>query len=516
MIDYGRLVAPPEQLGLLVEPAPAGIRAALAAPESPERERCRILNRPLSEWRAGLQRRLRLKRPVIVTGHQAEFFHAGVFAKAIAAHHLARSTGGSAVFFYVDSDLPKAAHLKVPEITSGGLRQVQVAVPGCDLHRPVECQAPAPREHWLDFFVRVASIYEHYDVALVRQFADAWLASEQPQTDFCEAVINGWTAVGEALGLGRVRELRLSSFCQLPEFRAFAAHLILNAPRLAHHYNAAQAGYRAAHRVRSAARPVPPLATAPNRTELPLWVFRPDGRRQRLYVAGQGDEIELQAGSELIDSGSRAGLADPARALEPWPMEQAGWRIRPRALALSAFFRLFVGDLFIHGIGGAKYDEVTDEYVRSFFEVRPPPIACVSATVYLPLPRTGVKTADVLAARHASRDVRFNPQRYVHDVSDELLHRRLDLIRQSGELRAQRPQDHVARRLVFEEIRRANGQILQRDPWRAAEIDQRVATLDHSWGLDRAALDREYFAALHPKSTLEELCARLRSRLDQP
>ena len=38
--------------------------------------------------------------------------------------------------------------------------------------------------------------------------------------------------------------------------------------------------------------------------------------------------------------------------------------LRPRALTLTLFARLCVADFFIHGIGGGKYDEVTDRIIR--------------------------------------------------------------------------------------------------------------------------------------------------------
>ena len=49
-----------------------------------------------------------------------------------------------------------------------------------------------------------------------------------------------------------------------------------------------------------------------------------------------------------------------------------GVRLRPRALITTMFARLVLSDIFIHGIGGAKYDQVTDAIVRRFFAVEPP------------------------------------------------------------------------------------------------------------------------------------------------
>ena len=43
-----------------------------------------------------------------------------------------------------------------------------------------------------------------------------------------------------------------------------------------------------------------------------------------------------------------------------------GIRLRTRALTTTLFARYVLGDLFVHGIGGAKYDELGDDWRRTF------------------------------------------------------------------------------------------------------------------------------------------------------
>ena len=62
-----------------------------------------------------------------------------------------------------------------------------------------------------------------------------------------------------------------------------------------------------------------------------------------------------------------------------------GIRLRTRALITTLFARLFLGDLFLHGIGGAKYDQVTDLLVERFFGVKPPGYMTLTATLRLPI-----------------------------------------------------------------------------------------------------------------------------------
>ncbi|MEW6253117.1 MAG: hypothetical protein AB1716_20965, partial [Planctomycetota bacterium] len=327
-------------------------------------------------------------------------------------------------------------------------------------------------------------------------------------------------ASAAALGLNGVRELRMSNLGATPAFRAFVAHLALEAPRCAAAYNAAQAAYRARHQVRTPGRPVPPLAVHGDTVELPLWAWRPDEPRRRLFVtargrAGHADELEFATDNRRIGLLPVADLARSATHAQPWPLERDGWRLRPRALALSCFGRYFLADLFIHGIGGAKYDELMEDFARDFFGVEPRPLCCVTATLHMPLPHTHVRPPDIAAARHAARDVRHNPQRRLTAVPAELLRERAALVRRSEELRRDRPADRANRRLTFSEIRRVNGQMLAAEPWKVAEYDARVETLAAQWEQERIALDREYFFALHPQANLHALVEAARRKLGE-
>ncbi len=50
--------------------------------------------------------------PFIVTGHQPELFHPGVWVKNFAAAALARQRGGVALNLIVDDDIPKSAAIR--------------------------------------------------------------------------------------------------------------------------------------------------------------------------------------------------------------------------------------------------------------------------------------------------------------------------------------------------------------------------------------------------------------------
>lgn len=498
---------------VLVEPpGPTWVGELAAGGTASRPEHANWLGRPLAAWQAECRRSLDLAGPVVATGHQVEFFHAGVLAKVIAAHALAERVGGCALFLTVDCDQPHGTELLVPQVASRGVRRVSVRVPGLDPRRPFEDQPGATRAEWLQFFASVTSLHEFGDRSLLPVFARAWLTTSgglaaaaggrESGFDAVEAMSRAHAASQAAIGLEGVREVRVSRLCTTPAFRAFAAAMLLNAHRAAEDYNTAVADYRRRHRVRTRGRPVPPLEIEEDRIEMPFWVVRRGEPRRRLHIAAKGDSIQLFAEQEEIGQLERAELAAPVMHDCPWPLEEDGWRIRPRALTLSAFARLFVADFFIHGIGGAKYDEITEDFIGAWGGGGLAPAGCVSATLQLPLPHSGIRAADIARARHAGRDVRHNPQRHLPRVPDELRRDYTELVRRSDELRAQRSNDRAARAVIFRELRRVKAQMLATDPWRTAQYDQRATTLEAQRALDRVALDREYFYALHPPESL--------------
>ena len=106
------------------------------------------------------------------------------------------------------------------------------------------------------------------------------------------------------------------------------------------------------------------------------------------FSPGPSDRIELRVGGEMWP---RPVGARPGRRLDG--AGAAGLKVRSRALTNTLFARLFLSDLFIHGIGGGKYDELTDDIIRRFYECEPPDFLVLSATRLLPLPAVPVGVA---------------------------------------------------------------------------------------------------------------------------
>src|SRR5262249_59771978 len=108
--------------------------------------------------------------------------------------------------------------------------------------------------------------------------------------------------------------------------------------------------------------------------------------RRPLFVRQLASTIELRAGGDdapfaEIPLGPDREACCAVEQLLTLPARRI--RLRTRALTTTMFARLVLGDLFVHGIGGAKYDELGDEIDRAFFGFEPPAFLTLSMTLWL-------------------------------------------------------------------------------------------------------------------------------------
>src|SRR5262249_12888486 len=126
------------------------------------------------------------------------------------------------------------------------------------------------------------------------------------------------------------------------------------------------------------------------------------------------DRVELRAGDEPWPALPFPSEGRAAEAVAAWQaLEGRGFKARSRALTTTLYARLFLADLFMHGIGGGKYDELTAELIRRFHGCEPPAFVVLSATLWLPLPGTPARPDDCRRLARELRDVHYNPQRHL-------------------------------------------------------------------------------------------------------
>jgi len=502
MLDFDRLQTPPHDGDILIEPGPAHWPAMIEAGRRIQIDHVRLAGVEAAQLRAQTRQALWKSGdlPAILCGHQPAFIHPGVWAKSVVVaqfserHDLA---GGELV---VDNDAPHSSGLTVPAAGPDGLVRIHNFTWEADLAGAAYEGRPALSAQVVEATAQQLShlLGEAFGQSALPDYLEG---SRQAQGgDIVAQHLAGRSRIDRPLG-AQLRAIRVSDVFG----GAFVADLLLNADRFAAVYNSALKEYRTAHQVRSADRPLPDLGRRGDQIETALWIYQPGQRRCRLWVSRQGDAICLLADQSLA---GRIGVQELTRDPDAALAGLGPWLVRPRALTLTLWARLLACDLFVHGIGGAKYDRVTDRIFRRYYGFEPPPLACVSATLQLPLPRHPQAETEQRAARQRRRDLLFNPHRYVADLPAAVMERRRALIDESGRLRANRA-SRPDRRRVFLELRQLNAELARTQPAVQEQLDAAVAMLADQYRSHLLASGRQYFYALQPRQRLIDLAEQL-------
>jgi len=543
MLNFDQLKTPPNDGDLLIEPEVSCWPNLIEqADRSIGSDPPTLADVSLAEVRQATRLMLfgdRADFPVIACGHQPAFVHPGVWAKDVAVRCVAEQLGINGAHLVADNGAMHDSAIAVPVVeldTLPKLRQVALgpAPSGAAYEGQPICEQSAiesARQHFEellgerftnscigDFLDGLSRFCDTAGTTVRAPSAREGLAfsSKDPRLRFGPVARRAGIDVGEADFVRQylVSRTRIDApfLADLPQIRIsqafggpFVADLLLNAECFALAYNDALSEYRVQYRVRSAQRPLPDLGRVGGALETALWIYKPLEPRQRLWVRLEGDAVHLYADQTLVTTLSVTELrCDPDKALsviQPWI-------IRPRALTLTLWARLLVCDLFVHGIGGAKYDRITDGILRRYYHWGPAPYACVSATLRLPLPHQSASSDMLSVASHESRDLHFNPDRYLRDAPVELLTERRRLIDESDRLRDTHGSAHD-RREAFLGIRQVNARLVESDPRIERELTERIDCLRRQLQGNRIADGREYFYALQPRQRLAWLADRL-------
>jgi hypothetical protein len=440
--------------------------------------------------------------PILMSGHQPELTHVGVLVKTFALHGLARRHGLTPLNLIVDNDTTKNTALRFAVLGERGC----VSAP-CPPSRGADATPLAAG--FTPEAVHLQSLsYDHFegevvyerrrvlDPDLFRSFADRAMPLTR-DWGFAPLLPEMWAEMrrqfertpilGEVVAATRRfyerrwnchnLEIPLSRLCTTRAFQRFVRHIVADLPRFHAIHNESVADYRRRNHVRSRNHPVPDLAGIGDVLEAPFWRLRPgEERRARL----------------MIRAGDRPDLAD----------------LRSRALTTTMFMRLVLADGFIHGIGGAKYDEVTDAIIQRWLGLEPPTIIVVTATFRLPLPTFPTTVVDLKAAERKVRDVKWNPQRY---LAPELLARPevRELAAEKERLISAELTEKAERKAWFQKLANVTARLRPFVTESLAQAEHELSERRREAKANEVLIRRDFSWCLFPEETIRRFCQRL-------
>jgi len=446
--------------------------------------------------------------PIFLAGHQPELLHPGVWFKNSALGTIAREHGAVGVNLLIDSDTHKTTTVRVPGGSAADPHVAEIPMDQAGPVVPYEERPILDREAFVAFGRRAADeIAGLVADPLIRDFWPMVVKRMRDTGNLGACLAQARHQLEDRWGL-RTLEIPQSWVCGVEPHFWFVAHLLAQLPWLRTIYNDVVDEYRREHRIRSRAHPAPNLSGADGWLEAPFWIWTADDpRRRRLFAKRGRGQIVLsdRQACEVVLPLTPDG--DASRAVARLAeLAEEGVKIRSRALVTTLWARLVLGDLFLHGIGGAKYDQVTDLLVRRFFGLEPPRFLVLSATLHLPVARQRTGIEALRAADHGLRRLTYHPERYVNGESE--VSSRSD--GEAAELIAAKtrwiemPSTPDSARTRYEEIRRINVALSTYvAPLREGLLEERRRAT-RAVRAEAVLTGREYAFCLFPEKTLRE------------
>lgn len=420
---------------------------------------------------------------IIQSGHQPVFFHSGIWIKNIFLNKLLKSPlldKPLGLNIVLDNDICKDLNLSLPVLSPNGnlkLEKVNFLSPALAPNLPFE-EYPCPSLELIakfnrDIIHRLKSL-EPENKNILSNFKNFAQCLENSYR-FCNQNYKRGN-LGEFLGLARrlyeqeikptYLEIPFSQICNSDEFLSFFLEITKNLESFLKIYNNKLDEYRKLFKIRNRAQPSPNLIIKENLIEAPFWIWKEGDQRRKIFILREKGKKYLYNDSYgkifLIEEDGLKSLSSLRIFLKEKKL-----KIRPKALLLTLYNRLFISDLFIHGLGGASYDLVTDEIIREFFKVEPPHFLVISCTLYPNFkssPRASV--FKISALKKKIRDLEFNPERYVDELPltkkeknqiGELAEKKTKLIQ-----KIKRASSPIEKREISEEIKVTNNFIVEK------------------------------------------------------
>ncbi|MCB1179485.1 MAG: hypothetical protein KDK36_18030 [Leptospiraceae bacterium] len=330
-----------------------------------------------------------MNEKIFITGHQPELFHPGVLYKDIVLYKLSKKENAIPLHLIIDTDINElfyySAKKKVSFLELSKFEYFQNDkktfafdnIPGEERSLIISILEEQNKE--IEHFIPSGRISK------IKDIIDTYISGLKEGKQFYKLNEEIRESFLNEKGL-EIHSFYFSEFIDSPEYRSFLEHICVNKDEFIRIYNESLEKYRKDHKIKNSAQPLPNL----EKDELPFWKLnRETGIREKVYNINPNDFII------------------------------------PRAITLTMFLRLFSCDLFIHGIGGARYEEVSENIIKEFFEFELPPHLIVSATMNLvPKSPFNFDIIDEKDLQKKIRDLSHSPEKFLPPENEFVIKKR--------------------------------------------------------------------------------------------
>ena len=396
-------------------------------------------------------------RPYIVTGHQPGLCHPGIWIKNFLADKLARENKGTAFDIIIDYDCSNEIGCSILTWNEKIRRKKEILIK-LNPRQPFECCSVPDSDKFRDFYQKIQAGLQSFPINTVIKYVEVFfqkgksaLSSSKNLAEFLVKTKKGYEA-SEGL---QYFDIMLSRICKTRSFLLFTLHIAQDIKRFHDIYNQLLEKHRISHKLRYKANPFPDLKKDADKYEIPFWCIN-DNKRKPAWVIHEGSCISIY-GEDICLFRYKKGDCDRAIKI----IREEKINLRPKAVLLTLFFRLFFSDIFIHGISGGKYDEITDGIMEKYYDIKPPHFITASLTLFPDLPIDRIQINDVENLKTIIRNIKHKPEIFEDKVEgQEAKEKFKKLTEEKNKLFQQKPskkekKDHYCKlKTVTEELSR--------------------------------------------------------------
>ena len=445
-------------------------------------------------------------KDITETGHSPILAHPGVLIKHGLINSIAKKVNGIGVNMIVDNDACHDNCLSIPDINGMDSSVERIEFLSSLYNLAFEEIKYTDSTQLLSFKEGVLKALHNPDMKKTfEDFINIVINLSGQTQQFSDLFTYARHAFLLRFGICNL-EVPVSLISETEPFLNFFLHITANARSFVDIYNAKLREYRRLKKISSKANPLPDLMEKGYVVELPFWIWREGKSRKNLFASvANNRRISIICENKIVthfDFGENCNSSGNLERLKD--LINTGIKFRPKAIVNTMYSRMFFSDLFIHGIGGAKYDLVTDEIIREFFGVEPPAYATVSATLHLPYKPFNVSNDDVIALKHVIKDMDYNPDRYasgeiMEDAGME------SMVSEKKELIAREAHNSEERHRSFDRLRELNALMKEKIRPLIKEKEKEQEDLEKRLRYNSIVTNREYPFCIYPELMLREL-----------
>ncbi len=320
---------------------------------------------------------------LLMAGHQPVIYHPGLLFKAEALSRLSRDTENLAINVVIDTDEG-----------AGG----RILYPIRDKDTLVTRSASLTDTEGLYMSQRITdkSIVEETFAAVADGLSSVGSSESAQRMTEVSRLYGDLTGVPVTIANSLLRwhfiepsylEVPFSKVLAIPEVRALLEKWCHDGEHLATTYNSVLEVHRAERKIKNPANPFPNMKVQGDECELPMWrVDTAAGKRTSIVT-------------ERVSRGAIEGVSSESSLLAP------------RGSITTMLLRGYCSDIFIHGLGGAKYDPFVDALTKEYLGFELPSFVVASATRYFFEPEV-IRFEEALALKDQYKEIVSHTERF--------------------------------------------------------------------------------------------------------